>query len=216
MRAESAARLRGIHSAFIFVVVPLLARARGAPAATRRTASMRFRSRLAIAIALSLACSCASNEAQGEDFVGPPTQVRWVRYRSSQTITLVNRSHTDPLALYSKVRDEAGPKVTTDDVMDGLVKHFEDQDFERYAVAGPAPDAGGSLFVQALEVNVAGNARHMLLGASSTQEEREAFNNCTTALITVWNLTYQVQAVENEAGEGIFMQPGTRIHYQGR
>lgn len=176
-----------------------------------------MRTFLLLSLCALLCTSCSSTGgAQGEDFVGPPTQLRWLRYRSGHSITLVNRSHTNPLELYSKVREEAGPKVTTDDVMDGLVKHFEEQDFDRYAQNGPAPESGGAIYLQALELQVGQRVRHMLLGPGSSEKERVAFQNCTSALVTVWNLTYQVQAVENEAGESIFMQPGTRIHYQGR
>lgn len=169
---------------------------------------MRPRSLLSSLMACTLAAACSSTDAapgnEAELFVGPPTQVRWIMFKSGQTISLVNRSHTDPLKLYSEVREEVGPKVTTDDVMDGLVQHFEEQGFGDHAQDGPAPTTGDAQYTQALELEVGGRVTHMTLGSVSSEEEREVFYSCSSALMTVWNLTYQVQAVENDKGEAIF------------
>lgn len=164
----------------------------------------------------SFACACSSTEegSNEETFVGPPTEMRWFLYKSGQTISLVNESHTDRLELYSEVREKAGPKVVSDDVMDGLVEYFEKQGFDEHAKDGPAPATGSPQLTQALEVRADDHVSHMLLGPGSTEEERQSFQECSSAFMEVWNLTYQAQAVENERGKAIFDQPGTTIHYK--
>jgi hypothetical protein len=186
----------------------------------RRCETDMIRSRLLPALlAASLALACASGGSGSptdEDFVGPPTQVRWFIYKTGQTITLVNDSHTNRLELYSELREAAGPKVAGDAEMAALVGYMEEQDFDRYAVDGPAPPSGGPDWFQALELEVDGRARHMLLGTASTREQRATFNGCATALMTLWNLTFQSQAIDNEAGDAIFQQPGTVIREKSR
>ena len=173
--------------------------------------------RLVLAALLATACTSTGDDAPTDAaaVAGPPTQVTWHLFKTGQVIALVNEAHTDRVELYSQVREEAGPKVTTDAIMDGLVDFFVDeQHFDEHAQPGPAPTAGTEQYSQAIELRVDDDVSHMLLGPSSTPEQRETFNACAEAVMTIWNWTYQAQAVQNEQGKDIFVQPGTNIRYK--
>lgn len=165
---------------------------------------------------LVAACtSTGENGGKDEAYVGPPTQVSWLLFKSGQVISLVNDSHSDRLELYSEVREHAGPKVTSDEVMDGLVDYLKDeQNFDEYAHDGPAPAAGNAQVTQALELRIGDRVSHMLMGPGSSPKEREAFLACAQAVGTIWNATFQLQAVENDKDKAIFEQPGASVHYK--
>jgi hypothetical protein len=155
---------------------------------------------------LSLLAACAATPGASVDGVGAPARVTFSELRNGVTMTLVNESHSDPLALYSQVRNRPGPKVTTDEVMAAMLDHFEDEGWGRFASAGAAVAITPETY-QTLEVDSDGHTTHLLNGPRTPEEARGAFRRCLLAFLQVQELTQQNQAVSNSRGTGIFRDP---------
>ncbi|HEV8113825.1 MAG TPA: hypothetical protein VGR31_13700 [Planctomycetota bacterium] len=143
------------------------------------------------------ACSSAGASKAGDAPVSTrPLRVHFVDWRSGQKLTLVDQSHTDRSKLYSSARslDEAGTKVTTDEVLEETLKFFKDQGFFEHARAGAA--AGGGDTAQSLEVETPDATVHMDLGRTTTAGDQRIFRTCRDNFAALYNNVYQLQSVD--------------------
>jgi len=139
---------------------------------------------------------------------GIPTRVTFVDYRNGVRMTLVNEAHTDPVELYSEIRERstATTKVVSNEVMTALMTHFAEKGFDRYAERGfaPATPRGGEL--QSLEVERPGEVQSLATYGHDTAAEH-SFRECRLAFLQAQELTMQFQAVRNDGSDVIFEQP---------
>ena len=180
---------------------------------------MSYRSALAIALFLAAGCAAPARDGLGAT-AGSPARVSLQDHRTGGRLTLVNDAHLERTgvaganaaerraAYYSTTRRDAATKVTTDEVMDALLDHFEQEGFGRAALAGAA-QAGDAAVSQSLEVVVDGQARHMLGRRGMALEPARTFRTCRDAFVELYNQTYQLQSVETRPGEPIFQPPGS-------
>jgi len=125
-----------------------------------------------------------------------PIRVRFVDWRSNQKLVLVDQSHTDRAELYSsQVKlDEAGTKVTTDEVLEETVRFFRDEGFFDRAEHGPA--SAGADAVQTLEVETPDGIVHMRFGRATDPETAKLFRTCRDNFVALYNNVYQLQSVD--------------------
>jgi hypothetical protein len=178
---------------------------------------MSYRSALAIAWLLAAGCAAPTRDGLGATG-GSPARVSLQDHRTGGRLTLVNDAHLEHTgvtganaaerraAYYSTTRRDAATKVTTDEVMDALLDHFDQEGFGSAALAGPAPP-GDAAVSQSLEVVVDGQARHMLGRRGMALEPARTFRTCREAFVALYNQTYQLQSVETRPGEPVFQSP---------
>ena len=150
--------------------------------------------------------ACAATPGASVEPVGSPTRVTFAELRNGVSMTLVNESHSNPLTLYSEVRDTPGPKVTSDAVMAAMVVHFQREGWGRFATAGAAVVISPETY-QSLELEIDGRMTHLLNGPQAAPDARASFRRCLIAFLQVQELTQQNQAVSNSRGKGIFRDP---------
>ena len=145
--------------------------------------------------------SCASDaKSAAKSGAGQtqPIRIRYFAYASGQNLELVNTAHTDATELYSTTRSlsDAGRKVSTDEVMDEVLKLFRNRGFYERAQAGAAPSTAEGTWSQSLEVETPGELVHMSLHKGSTADDRKLFFECAQAFVAIYNNTYQLQSVD--------------------
>jgi len=159
-----------------------------------------------------LATGCSGpgtrDSARSSDFVGPPTRVRYVDFRSGQMLELVNESHSNRVELYSQERNTAGTKVTTDEVIDELMKLFDKEGFDKNALPGGVPFAGEG-YSSALEVEVGGLTRHLAMHVGATPAQQATYAQCKTAFVGIYTNVYSLQTVNNQDGTRFFENPSS-------
>jgi len=158
---------------------------------------------------LLAACSSGSaHRATAVDAAAPgtPLRVTYISYTSGQRLELVNEAHTGRVEQYSKVRADASRKVQTNDVMRGLVEVLRDNGFNRFAVAGPAPDAEG-VMAWALELEDGGEVTHVGAVPGLSAADGRTLLRLATAFVDTYNATYGLQAVKVKPGETPFSNP---------
>lgn len=132
------------------------------------------------------------------NLTGKPLRVRYLAYRSGQSLQLVNESHTDPHRLYSqKVSvQEASTKVQSDEVMDALVERLREHGFFDRAQNGPAPSMKASNYSQAFEIESQEGVKHWKVLDKSSEKDRRDFLLCAKDFVDLYNETIQMQAVD--------------------
>ncbi|MFN0243646.1 MAG: hypothetical protein ACKVWV_12195 [Planctomycetota bacterium] len=151
---------------------------------------------------LSIALAgCSSTKSSPGGTEGHPARIAFVSYASAgagKRIELVNESHSNRAELYSqrKSLEDAVTKVTTDEVMDEIVKLFRARGVYERAQKGAAPADGGGTFTQALEIDTPDFAGHWALLRGASSEERQRFLECAQAFVMIYNDTYQLQSVD--------------------
>jgi hypothetical protein len=166
-----------------------------------RATSVALLTVLSCALVL-LAQGCASRAAAAGETpqaVGGPIRIRYAVYTSGQNLELVNPARSDRTELYSTTRklEDAGTKVSTDEVLQETLRYFDEHGFGAKAVAGPAPrDGGNGAYSQALEVETPSRHVHMVLHRGLDEADRRRFLTCAKAFAEVYNSTYQLQSVD--------------------
>ena len=143
------------------------------------------------------ACGSTSTAVESEAPVRTrPIRVRFVDWRSNQKLVLVDQSHTDRAELYSsQVKiDEAGTKVTTDEVLEETLRFFRDEGFFDRAENGPA--TGGADAVQTLEVETPDGIVHLRFGRATAPEAAKVFRTCRDNFVALYNNVFQLQSVD--------------------
>ena len=163
----------------------------------RSLARISFDPRAVALAALGIA-ACASSASKGAQTASAstrPLRVHFVDWRSSQSLTLVDQSHTDRAKLYSTRHRlaEAGTKVTTDEVLEETVKFFRQQGFFDHARKGPA--FPGSV-AQSLEVETPEEVVHMDLDRTTPPNDAKVFRTCRDNFAALYNSVYQLQSVD--------------------
>lgn len=162
---------------------------------------------LLLACVPALATGCAS---AGDSAADPgsyePVRITFRQYKNGVVFELVNEAHTDRVELYSQVRETADRKVTTDEVADELLHHFDDLHWKRYAAPGPAPESlEGALF--ALEVERDGQIEHVIEHAGEETATRTDLRLMIQGFLNIYNATWGAQAMKVEPGEDPFKRP---------
>jgi hypothetical protein len=155
-------------------------------------------SRALLLAALVLGACSSTHGASATDapVATRPLRVHFVDWRSGQKLTLVDTSHTDRSKLYSSARplDEAGTKVTTDEVLEETLKFFKDQGFFDHARPGVAAANGDA--AQSLEVETPESTVHMDLGRTTPAPDQKIFRTCRDNFAALYNNVYQLQSVD--------------------
>lgn len=154
---------------------------------------------LVLLLGLSALAACGSTStAQSSEAPERtrPIRVRFVDWRSNQNLVLVDQSHTDRAELYSSqvAIDEAGTKVTTDEVLEETLRFFRDEGFYDRAEKGPAK--AGSDAVQTLEVETPDGTVHMRFGRTTDPDTAKVFRTCRDNFVALYNNVYQLQSVD--------------------
>ncbi len=156
---------------------------------------------LVAAVALPLAGGCASTSAASEA-EGDALRITLRDYRVGQRFEIVSRSHTDPVAQYSRRVDDPARKVEEDVVVAKTIEHLASQGFEEFAQVGPAPRAGG--FTKAFEIEGPGGTMHFVVGPGSTAEQQRAMATMARDFIQLYSAIPAFQTVDNPDGARLF------------
>ncbi len=129
---------------------------------------------------------------------GHPLRVRYLAYRSGQSLELVNESHSDPHQLYSKKVSlaQAATKVQSDEVMDALIVRLREHGLFEHAERGPAPAMGQSSYSQAFEIESEKGLEHWKVLDRSPERDKKDFLACAKDFVDLYNATIQMQAVD--------------------
>ncbi len=152
---------------------------------------------LALAALGFAACGTTSGSRAAEAPANTrPLRVRFVDWRSGQSLVLVDQSHTDRTKLYSSKRplEEAGTKVTTDEVLEETLKFFREQGFFARAQSGAVTAGAGA--VQSLEVETPDGIVHLDLGQNTGATDVKLFRQCRLNFAALYNSIYQLQSVD--------------------
>ena len=164
---------------------------------------------LALLAALVAACSSTSGD-EGGAAEAQALRVSYRSYSSGQLLELVSEAHTSRLEQYSEVRADAGRKVQTNDVMQGLVELLAANGFDEYAAEGPSPADGGGRFTWALEVETPEGPRHVLAQPGLPAQANKDLQRYMVAFVDTYNATYGLQAVDVTPGREPFKGPARR------
>lgn len=146
-----------------------------------------------------LLCACGttlSSRAPDAPIRTRPIRVRFVDWRSNLNLALVDQSHTDRAELYSSKRSlqEAGTKVTTDEVLEETLDFFREAGFFDHAREGAASSGTGA--AQAMEVETPDGTLHLELGPSTSADVGKVFRTCRDNFAALYNNVYQLQSVD--------------------
>jgi hypothetical protein len=150
-------------------------------------------------LGLSACASPSASKPSSAPVTTRPLRVHFVDWRSGQTLTLVDQSHTDRTALYSTAQPlgEANTKVTTDEVMEETIKFFRERGFFEHAVKGTASAAASTGAAQSLEVETPDETVHMDLGRTTSAADANVFRQCRDNFAALYNNVYQLQSVDH-------------------
>jgi hypothetical protein len=150
-------------------------------------------------LGLSACASSSASKAASAPVATRPLRVHFVDWRSGQSLTLVDQSHTDRTTLYSTAQPlkEANTKVTTDEVMEETIKFFRERKFFEKAAKGAALGAANSGAAQSLEVETPDEIVHMDLGRLTSAADAKVFRECRDNFAALYNNVYQLQTVDH-------------------
>jgi hypothetical protein len=166
--------------------------------------------RIALYCALALlSFACQSSASSGEPKPSPngPLCVAYTDYRSAQKLELVNESHTGRVEQYSKVGETANRKVQSDDIVDALIEHLDDEGYSKLAQAGHAPAKGDGRWLWSLEIERASGTTYVAMPSGLSTEQKAPYRALWDAFLATYNATYGLQAVKVKAGETPFKAP---------
>jgi len=166
--------------------------------------------RFALLCALAFAgLACQSNAPAGEAKPSPngPLRVGYTDYRSDQVLELVNESHTGRVEQYSKVGESANRKVQSDEIMDALIEHLDEQGFAKLAQPGHSPTKGDGRWLWSIEIERARGPSFVAVPPGLTAAEIKPYIAIKAAFVETYNATYGLQAVKVKAGETPFKAP---------
>ena len=157
--------------------------------------------------ALGLLAGCTATGGAGG---GDASRIRITlqAYEHDQHFELASESHTDRVAYYSRLRQDAARKVARDEVMDALADELDDQGFADHSQEGRAPSRGGTLISWSFEIGRGERIDHWAIGNGSDVDERLAFHECRNVFVQIYNLTTSFQAIENPDGGHLFKRAG--------
>jgi hypothetical protein len=149
--------------------------------------------------AAGLVTGCGSTQttqaAGARPRTGAPVRVLYVNATSGAKCELVNDSHSDRTELYStkKKLGEAFTKVTTDEVMEEVLKQFREVGFDTEAGPGSIPaDAQSS----AIEIESDGKVTSWINAKTKSIDSQKRFQQCARLFLSIYSNTYAPQAVD--------------------
>lgn len=150
-------------------------------------------------LGLSACASSSASKPASAPVATRPLRVHFVDWRSGQSLTLVDQSHTDRTTLYSTAQPlkDANTKVTTDEVLEETLKFFRGRGFFDHAVKGPAGSAASTGAAQSLEVETPDETVHMDLGRLTSAADANVFRQCRDNFAALYNNVYQLQTVDH-------------------
>jgi hypothetical protein len=160
-----------------------------------------------LAACATVLAACAGAPKAADPSSGEPQRIALVLYRNPRVLELVSEAHTARLAQYSEVRESAGRKVQSNELMEALVEAFRERGFASLARNGPAPRTAGPDAYWALEVEDDAGVAHAILSKSLSQADVRTCLELKNAFLEVYNATYGLQAVEVKEGESPFKTP---------
>jgi hypothetical protein len=166
--------------------------------------------RFALASALSLlSLACQSSSSSGEPQPSPngPLRVAYTDYRSAQVLELVNESHTGRVEQYSKTSESANRKVQSDEIVDALIEHLDDEGYTKLSQVGHAPSKGDGRWLWSIEIERTGGSTFVAMPAGLTPEQKTPYRAMWDSFLATYNATYGLQAVKVKAGETPFKAP---------
>ena len=168
---------------------------------------------LFLAVPLALLASCAGQI----DTTGPTEDSHFgnvlIQFRDFRAggarLTLANEAAINRVDYYSTMRDEAGVKVGSDEIMNALVEVFDNEGFWDSARLSDAPTAtnaseGGVPLHGVLTVEANGKKGWITFRKGLTIKELELFQTCSQAFVAIYNNTAGYQRINNPEGEALF------------
>ncbi len=152
--------------------------------------------------------SSSSSRLSARD--GTPARVTFVDYRTNVRMNLVNEAHTDPVKYYSEKKAIANTKVTSNEVMEKMLEHFDDEGYSRYATPGYAPVQSDGDPLQSIEIETSEGTTFMVNGEGVQDLARKSFRECRKAFMQIQELTVQAQVIDNSSGRTIFENPSSK------
>ena len=147
---------------------------------------------------------CASAPAADR---AAPTRIGLYDFRSQRRFELVNEAHTARLDQYSTVRANADRKVQSNEIVAELAGWLETEGFGALARDGASPSRGSTDAVWALEVELDGKPRHLVVSKSTPPADYALCRNLKAGFLDIYNATYAGQATQTKEGETPFLAP---------
>lgn len=127
---------------------------------------------------------------------GPAYLLRMVDYKSGAKMELVNPAHTTAIDQYSKVRADAGRKVTSEEWMAGLLEFFEDQGWSEEVQSGTAPKLAQGVLRWSLEMTGPKGTSYIAEPMDAKGSQRTRLRTMQKAFLDTFNATLGLQAVK--------------------
>ncbi|MFM7297236.1 MAG: hypothetical protein ACKO4Q_08440, partial [Planctomycetota bacterium] len=136
-----------------------------------------------------------------------PTRIGLYDFRSQRRFELVNEAHTARLDQYSTVRENADRKVQSNEIVADLTGWFEKEGFAALAREGASPTKGSTDAVWAMEVELDGKLRHVVVSKSTPPADYALCRSLKAGFLDIYNATYAGQATQTKEGESPFLAP---------
>jgi hypothetical protein len=151
---------------------------------------------------LLAACSSTAGAPAAPAAQAGPMRIDFVDHASKVRCTLINGTPEERTALYSERRplEAATTKVSTDEVIQEVVRYFREQGYFELAQPGAAPAPGAAGARQTLEIETPEGQFHALLSNATRPEDARRFLACAKAFLEVYSNTLQFQSTERPAG----------------
>ncbi|MBC8451271.1 MAG: hypothetical protein H8D72_01035 [Planctomycetes bacterium] len=166
---------------------------------------------LVLFVASTACASSIDTTAPTEDSLFGNVLIRFQDFRGGGTrLSLANEASQDRVDYYSQTRNDAGLKVTSDEIMNALVEVFEDEGFWDTARPGTAPSGasapteGGYTLHGILSLETSSRAGWITFRKGLTTGDLELFQSCSQAFIAIYNSTAGYQRIDNPEREGLF------------
>ena len=128
---------------------------------------------------------------------------------NADSYELRSESHTDRLEYYSSARDEANVKIMRDDLMEALLRGFDDAGYAEFARPGAGPQrAPGDRLRKVIEVERDGTVTHVAMGLDSPRAEADLMRELVNGFFTAFNQIRSYQTLDTGNDDTIFVGPG--------
>ncbi|MEO0649445.1 MAG: hypothetical protein AAFZ65_02055 [Planctomycetota bacterium] len=154
-----------------------------------------------VAVFALLTAACASTDTD----TGTRARITLRQFTgSNDAYELRSETHTDRLEYYSSARTEANVKIMRDDLMDALLRGFDDAGYASFARPGAAPTSslGGGQLRKVIEVERDGAVTHVAMGLESGPEEAAMVQDLVNGFFTAFNQVRSYQSLDSGGGSG--------------
>lgn len=148
------------------------------------------------AISLSTACQTTSRYQPGM-----PCEISVQEARNQIKLSLRNESLSSPQSQYSAVRDSAGAKVISDELMEYLFTRWEELGYFDLAKEGKLPAQLPSHEGFGYELQLNHKNFYAIKNRASSPENSAAFSEMLAVFREIYNGTFQAQRINREGKE---------------